>query len=259
MTNFCPRERQRCGVEGAAFCACCEGGISLFPPVPSVAARRVRRSMPGRLYPSSSLPPQGPRAVERGLRADKATAASELAPANRNQLDAGPPLLAQRFGDTVCGHGGSQTAGLEAAMTPTTGHNRAPSQRSDDRLFLSRAGMKSRWIEANERIGGGCSTEERIAPATSSSARQFRHVWALPAAQDLDLARYDGAFLISSHRCNSRRVFPRRPGITVHKDLDKPARSLARFSKQDDTDHQKFLRNSGTTYCLENANRCWWR
>ena len=30
--------------------------------------------------------------------------------------------------------------------------------------YLTRAGMKVAVIEANERIGGGCSTEERIAP-----------------------------------------------------------------------------------------------
>jgi phytoene dehydrogenase-like protein len=63
--------------------------------------------------------------------------------------------------------------------------------------YLTRAGLKVAVIEANERIGGGCSTEERIAPGHKMNlhANFYMGIGHCPLLKDLDLARYGFSYI----------------------------------------------------------------
>jgi phytoene dehydrogenase-like protein len=113
--------------------------------------------------------------------------------------------------------------------------------------YLARTGLKIAVIEANERIGGGCSTEERIAPGHKLNlhANFYMGLAHCPLLKDLDLARYGFSYI--EPPVQQAAVFRDGTCITVHKDLDKTCESLARFSKQD----AATFRELWNTYCLE--------
>jgi phytoene dehydrogenase-like protein len=113
--------------------------------------------------------------------------------------------------------------------------------------YLSRAGLKIAVIERSERIGGGCSTEDRIAPGHKLNlhANFFMGLEFCPLLQDLELSRYGFSYI--EPPVQQAAVFRDGTCIIVHKDIDLTCASLARFSRQD----AATFRELWNTYCIE--------
>ena len=113
--------------------------------------------------------------------------------------------------------------------------------------YLARAGLKIAVIEANERVGGGTSTEERALPGhrLNLHANFFMGMAYCPLLKDLELARYGFSYI--EPPVQQAAVFRDGTCITIHKDLDRTCESLARFSKQD----AATFRELWNTYCVE--------
>ena len=113
--------------------------------------------------------------------------------------------------------------------------------------YLTRAGLKIAVVERNSRIGGGCSTEERIAPGHKLNLHGsfYMGMSHCPLLKDLESSRYGFSYI--EPPVQQAAVFRDGTCITIHKDLDRTCQSLARFSKQDATT----FRELWNTYCLE--------
>jgi phytoene dehydrogenase-like protein len=113
--------------------------------------------------------------------------------------------------------------------------------------YLTRAGLKVVVIERNNRLGGGCSTEERIAPGhrLNLHANFYMGLAHCPLLRDLDLARYGFSYI--EPPVQQAAAFRDGTCITIHKDLDLTCASLARFSRQD----AATFRELWNAYCLE--------
>ena len=99
--------------------------------------------------------------------------------------------------------------------------------------YLTRAGMKIAVVERNDRIGGGCSTEERILPGhrLNLHANFYMGMGLCPLLKDLELHRYGFSYI--EPPVQQAATFRDGTAVVIHKDLDKTCASLARFSKQD--------------------------
>lgn len=99
--------------------------------------------------------------------------------------------------------------------------------------YLTKLGLKIAVLERNDRVGGGCSTEEPALPGYrfnlhSNFYMGFRHA---PLMRDLELYRYGFSFV--EPPVQQATMFRDGECIVLHKDLDTSVASLARFSKRD--------------------------
>jgi phytoene dehydrogenase-like protein len=99
--------------------------------------------------------------------------------------------------------------------------------------YLARAGLRIAVLERNPRLGGGCSTEERILPGyrLNLHANFYMGLGLCPLLQDLELHRFGFSYI--EPPVQQAAAFRDGTGIIIYKDLDKTCASLARFSKQD--------------------------
>lgn len=113
--------------------------------------------------------------------------------------------------------------------------------------YLARAGLRVAVLECNDRIGGGCSTEERIRPGHRLNLHSsfFIGVRFCPLIADLELYRYGFSYI--EPPVQQGAVFRDGSCVVVHKDIDRTCASLARFSKQD----AETFRALWNTYCVE--------
>ncbi len=113
--------------------------------------------------------------------------------------------------------------------------------------YLARAGLKIAVVERNHRIGGGCSTEERILPGhrLNLHANFYMGMGLSPLLRDLELHRYGFSYI--EPPVQQAAAFRDGTCVVIHKDLDKSCASLARFSKQD----AETFRDLWHTYCEE--------
>jgi phytoene dehydrogenase-like protein len=113
--------------------------------------------------------------------------------------------------------------------------------------YLARAGLKIAVIERNARIGGGCSTEERMLPGFKLNlhANFYMGMGLCPLLEDLELYRYGFSYI--EPPVQQAATFRDGTAVVIHKDLDKTCASLARFSKQD----AETFRGLWHTYCEE--------
>jgi phytoene dehydrogenase-like protein len=113
--------------------------------------------------------------------------------------------------------------------------------------YLTRAGLKIAVLERNQSVGGGCSTEEPIAPGhrINLHANFYMGMQYCPLMADLELHRYGFSYI--EPPVQQGAAFRDGTCVVVHKDLDKTCASLARFSKQD----AETFRALYHTYCIE--------
>lgn len=99
--------------------------------------------------------------------------------------------------------------------------------------YLTTIGMRIAVLERNDRIGGGCTTEEPTLPGYrfnihSNFYMGFRHA---PFMRDLELYRYGFSFV--EPLVQQGTTFSDGRCIVLHKDLDESCKAIARFSKRD--------------------------
>jgi len=112
--------------------------------------------------------------------------------------------------------------------------------------YLARAGLRIVVLERSAHLGGGCSTEERIAPGFRLNLHSsfFIGVRHCPLLADLELSRFGFSYI--EPPVQQGAVFKDGTCVVVHKNLDKTCASLARFSRQDaDTFRELYY-----TYCV---------
>ena len=112
--------------------------------------------------------------------------------------------------------------------------------------YLARAGLRIAVLERSARLGGGCSTEERIAPGFRLNLHSsfFIGVRYCPLLADLELSRFGFSYI--EPPVQQGAVFKDGTCVVIHKDLDKTCASLARFSRQD----AEAFRELYNTYCV---------
>ncbi|TCT00599.1 phytoene desaturase family protein [Aquabacter spiritensis] len=109
--------------------------------------------------------------------------------------------------------------------------------------YLTRAGLKIAVLERNDRVGGGCTTEEPALPGYrfnihSNFYMGFRHA---PFMRDLELYRYGFSFV--EPLVQQGTTFSDGTCIVLHQDLEASCAAIARFSKRDaDTFRELSLR-----------------
>jgi phytoene dehydrogenase-like protein len=99
--------------------------------------------------------------------------------------------------------------------------------------YMTRAGLKVCVLEATEAIGGGCSTREPALPGFRFNLHSNFYIsWInAPLTRDLDLGRF--GFSTIEPPVQHGVAFRDGTALTLHKDEEKSAASLARFSKRD--------------------------
>ena len=113
--------------------------------------------------------------------------------------------------------------------------------------YLARAGLRVAVLERNDRLGGGCSTEERLLPGYRLNLHSsfFIGIGFCPLIRDLELWRYGFSYV--EPPVQQGAVFRDGTCVVVHKDIDKTCASLSRFSKQDADSFRELYQ----TYCVE--------
>ena len=99
--------------------------------------------------------------------------------------------------------------------------------------YMSRAGLRVCVVEAMEKIGGGCSTEQPALPGFRFNMHSnFYIAWAnAPLTNDLELHRY--GFSTIEPPVQQGVAFRDGTALTIHKDIAKTYASIAQFSKRD--------------------------
>ena len=113
--------------------------------------------------------------------------------------------------------------------------------------YLARAGLRVAVLERNPRLGGGCSTEERLLPGYRLNLHSsfFIGIGFCPLIRDLELWRYGFSYV--EPPVQQGAVFRDGTCVVVHKDIEKTCASLARFSKQDADSFRELYQ----TYCVK--------
>ncbi|MFQ5692175.1 MAG: phytoene desaturase family protein [Nitrospinota bacterium] len=99
--------------------------------------------------------------------------------------------------------------------------------------YLARAGMKVLVVDRNDRVGGGCLTEEATLPGFLHNlhANFFMGIDLTPYVRDLELERH--GFELIFPPVQHGIAFPDGTGLCIHQDPEKTAASIARFSRKD--------------------------
>jgi phytoene dehydrogenase-like protein len=113
--------------------------------------------------------------------------------------------------------------------------------------YLVRAGLRVAVIECNARIGGGCSTEERMGRGfrLNLHANFYMGLQYCPLIDDLDLGRFGFGYV--EPPVQQGATFRDGTCVVIHKDLGKTCASLARFSRQDAETFRALYHD----YCVE--------
>ena len=113
--------------------------------------------------------------------------------------------------------------------------------------YLARAGLRIVVLERNDRIGGGCSTDDERLPGFRLNLHSsfFIGVRFCPLIEDLELYRHGFSYI--EPPVQQGAVFRDGTCVVVHQDLERTCASLARFSKQDAASFRALY----NTYCVE--------
>jgi beta-carotene ketolase (CrtO type) len=108
--------------------------------------------------------------------------------------------------------------------------------------YLARAGLKTLILEQYHMVGGMTITEEITLPGFRSDIHAFGYQLAnlSPAAQELGLARF--GFELLKPDPNFSHVFPDGGIVSMRRDIEDTARSIARYSKKDAETWRKLFR-----------------
>ncbi|RJL34112.1 phytoene desaturase family protein [Bailinhaonella thermotolerans] len=98
--------------------------------------------------------------------------------------------------------------------------------------YLAKAGLKVAVVERNAVAGGGCSTEELTLPGFRHNTHSNYHFLEEgPVPADLELARHGLRYVYPE--VQHATLFRDGTAITVHRDAERTADSIARFSPAD--------------------------
>ncbi|MDA0999356.1 MAG: NAD(P)/FAD-dependent oxidoreductase [bacterium] len=99
--------------------------------------------------------------------------------------------------------------------------------------YMARCGLKVGVFEAEAEIGGGASTREYLLPGYRSNmhANFFIGLDDFPIVRDLELGRYGFRYLTPD--VQHAALFRDKTAIVLHRNAEKSAASIARFSKKD--------------------------
>lgn len=99
--------------------------------------------------------------------------------------------------------------------------------------YLARAGLRVAVVERNAHAGGGCMTDEVTHPGFRHNMHANFHVgfYRMPPYRDLELHRYGLAYVLPPVQHGV--AFRDGSALTIHRDVEATARSIARFSEKD--------------------------
>jgi phytoene dehydrogenase-like protein len=98
--------------------------------------------------------------------------------------------------------------------------------------YLARAGMRVAVVEANQKIGGGCVTDEVTLPGFKHNLHSNFHLFTDgPVVSDLELGRYGLEYIYPE--VQDGMAFRDGTAVCIYRDPERTAQSFARFSKTD--------------------------
>lgn len=99
--------------------------------------------------------------------------------------------------------------------------------------YLARAGASVLVLERSSRVGGGCSTEEATLPGFRHNICSVvhTHIPTSPVYRDLELERHGVRYVYPEHLRGT--IFPDHRGLVMHRDANRMADEIARFSARD--------------------------
>ncbi len=105
--------------------------------------------------------------------------------------------------------------------------------------YMARSGMKVGVFEGESEIGGGASTQEYLLPGYLSNmhANFFIGLEDFPIVSDLDLGRH--GFRWVTPEVQHAAIFRDGSAVLLHRDPEKSAASIARFSENDAASYRR--------------------
>ena len=99
--------------------------------------------------------------------------------------------------------------------------------------YLARAGAKVLVLERSARVGGGCHTAEATLPGFKHNLCSVvhTHIPLSPVYRDLELERHGVRYVYPDHLRGT--IFPGHKSLVMHRDADKMAAELGKFSARD--------------------------
>ena len=99
--------------------------------------------------------------------------------------------------------------------------------------YLAKAGAKVLVVERSKRVGGGCHTEEATLPGFKHNLCSVvhTHIPLSPVYRDLDLERNGVRYVYPEHLRGT--IFPDHKSLVMHRDPERMAAELARYSARD--------------------------
>src|SRR3990172_2498267 len=99
--------------------------------------------------------------------------------------------------------------------------------------YLAKAGAKVLVLERSARVGGGCHTEEATLPGFKHNICSVvhTHIPLSPVYRDLELERHGVRYVYPDYLRGT--IFPDHRSIVMHRDPERMAAELARYSARD--------------------------
>ena len=99
--------------------------------------------------------------------------------------------------------------------------------------YLAKAGAKVLVLESNARVGGSCHTAEATLPGFMHNICSVvhTHIPLSPVYRDLELERHGVRYVYPDYLRGT--IFPDHRSIVMHRETEKMAAELARFSARD--------------------------
>ena len=99
--------------------------------------------------------------------------------------------------------------------------------------YLAKAGAKVLVLERNKRVGGSCHTEEATLPGFKHNICSVvhTHIPLSPVYRDLELERHGVRYVYPDYLRGT--IFPDHRSIVMHREPEKMAAELARYSARD--------------------------
>ncbi|KPK07821.1 MAG: hypothetical protein AMJ64_05570 [Betaproteobacteria bacterium SG8_39] len=111
--------------------------------------------------------------------------------------------------------------------------------------YLAKAGVKVLVLERSPRVGGGCHTEEVTLPGFKHNVCSVVHtnIPSSPVYRDLELERHGVRYVYPPYLRGT--IFPDHSSIVMHREAERMAAELGRFSARDARTYTQLVEDYG--------------